>query len=189
MIQRFSFVDRTRASIAYGDDKPAFRMLLLIAHKQYMPTFYLAGKFHEASCVRALAHALPSGCTVTAPWYDFEQTNAAWRSNSESEVIGQKELDGVVNADYYVGIINDPDYAYKGTLTEMGIALGWHTAKGTDPRTRVFLITPTTYTNTQCVALRVPHTALATQVPIMVGTSIIDNIPRILAFINGLKFP
>ena len=151
-----------------------------------MTSFYLAGKFAEADSFRILAQSLPSGCTVSAPWYDFEQADAAVREYKQTVIVGQKELNGVVNADYYVGIINDPTYPYKGTLTEMGIALGWHTAHGIDTRSRVFLITPINYTNAECVALRVPHTALATQVPIMSGTSIIDNLPRILEFIEGL---
>lgn len=151
-----------------------------------MTSFYLAGKFSEANSFRTIAQALPDGCTVTAPWYDFEQADAAVREYSETLIVGQKELNGVISADYYVGIINDPTYPYKGTLTEMGIALGWHSAHKVDTKSRVFLITPTTYTNTECVALRVPHTALATQVPIMSSTNIVDNLPVILEFIRHL---
>jgi hypothetical protein len=136
---------------------------------------YLAGKFNEANNIRLVANMLPSSVTISAPWYDFEQADAAVRGAEETFIVGKKELDGVVTADYYVGIINDSEYPYKGTLTEMGIALGWYHAHGLDLGNRVIIITPKHFNNNNCMALRVPHTALATHAPIMEGNSIPNN--------------
>lgn len=148
---------------------------------------YLAGKFQEKDSIRAIATALPATHAITAPWYDFEQADAYVRSSEQSLQVGEKEMMGVVEAKYYVAIINDKQYPYKGTLTEMGIALGWNQAHGFPIKDRVFLITPKEYAHTNlCVALHVPHTFLATRVPIMNGESIQDNIAVIVNFISSL---
>ena len=149
---------------------------------QNSPKIYLAGKLAEAPALRALGQALERhGFEITAPWYDFDQGDLNKRSSALTKLIGMAEYDGVLCSDYYVGILNDNTYAYKGTLTEMGIALGnFAHDQDRSVNQHIFLITPKDFTSENCVALTVPHTTLVTHVPIMNGPDIVENVPLIV---------
>lgn len=90
-----------------------------------MPSFYLACKITEREKIRQVAAALEKeGHTITAKWWDFEQKSPEERSLEESVQVGLAEINGIRNSDMLICFITDPAYPYKGTLCEVGVALG-----------------------------------------------------------------
>jgi hypothetical protein len=67
-------------------------------------------------------------------------------------------MEGAATADVFVAVLTDPEYAYKGTLTEMGIALGAQYVRRSG---KIVLFIPKGAAPDNFVALCVPHTALA----------------------------
>lgn len=101
--------------------------VILLAHQYYAkinsnyPKFYLAGKFtHKDTCNEKIQLLEDLGFINTWNWTQVEKHNV------DHETMGYyavKDIDGVVNADFLVVIIDDKDYAYRGTFTEIGAAL------------------------------------------------------------------
>ena len=142
---------------------------------------YLAGKFSIKKEIGQLGDELEKyGIGITTKWWDIEQKDAVNRSNEESISVGTKELSGIVNADAVVAIIDDKDYGYRGTLTELGIALGNFIEKGKCLKKSIFLVTGKDFTNKNCGVLCVPHVYLASIVNIIDTTDLSTRAPQIV---------
>ena len=116
---------------------------------------YVAGKFTEQDQVRGVADALESkGHTITKKWWELEQSDASTRSAMEARRVGLAEMEGSAACEVMVVFLTDPSYPYKGTLCEMGIALG---SRFHDPKKKVIIVTPEGASNRDYVSLRVPH--------------------------------
>lgn len=89
--------------------------------KVYIATKYASGKTHAANLAEYLE---VHGHTITYKWWETKQTAPAERKTEESSAIGHAETCGVLEADIVLAVLNDPDYAYKGTLYELGMAVG-----------------------------------------------------------------
>lgn len=78
---------------------------------------YLCGKWADACSLREKMNELKwYGHTITHDW-TFNNSNFPKQSS-------KLDIDGVRNADIVIAIMDDPEYAYRGTFTEIGCALG-----------------------------------------------------------------
>lgn len=116
---------------------------------------YVAGKFTEQDQVRCVAATLEEkGHTISKKWWEIEQSNASTRSSTEARRVGLAETEGSATCDAMVVFLTDPAYPYKGTLCELGIALG---SRYHDPTKKIIIVTPEGASNRDYVSLRVPH--------------------------------
>jgi nucleoside 2-deoxyribosyltransferase len=83
---------------------------------------YVAGKWADRDKINEIIENLEAnGHTITHNWTKFEGSNSRPEMKSQFAVM---DIDGVRNADAYVGIMTDAVYPYRGSMTEMGAALG-----------------------------------------------------------------
>ena len=83
-----------------------------------MASFYIASKFEERETARRLMDGLEAlGHKITFDW-----TTEHYQTKEETKEDAQECLDGVFNADAFVGLFVE-DYIYEGSLVEMGEAL------------------------------------------------------------------
>jgi hypothetical protein len=83
---------------------------------------YVAGAFCDKAAVRRVQDALrAAGHTITLDWTwheDGTKDAAALAADAAADV------DGVARADAALFLFTQPTYAYRGTFTELGVALG-----------------------------------------------------------------
>lgn len=82
---------------------------------------YLAGKWADKPLILEFMNQIKGlGFEITHDWTKNEKT-----TNDPSELanFAKLDIDGVVNADIYIGVFTDPKYAYRGTFTELGAAI------------------------------------------------------------------
>ena len=116
---------------------------------------YVAGKFTEQDQVRDVADALEGkGHTISKKWWELEQSDASVRSAAESRRVGLAEKEGSATCNAMVVFLSDPVYPYKGTLCELGIALG---SRHHNTSNKIIIVTPEGASNRDYVSLRVPH--------------------------------
>ena len=99
---------------------------------------YLAGKFSDGDRMEKLADRLQvelSAC-VTFRWWNYPQTPTDERGILESITVGNKEACGILDADLVIAIMDDPEYLYRETSTEIGICIG--------SKIPIFVVCPTT---------------------------------------------
>jgi len=145
----------------------------------------LAGRFSMKDKIARLADELEKNdIQITTKWWLIEQTEAINRSCEESQSVGEKELNGVILADAIVAIIDDKDYAYRGTLAELGIAIGNYYANGKSIKKSVFLITGKDFSNKNCGILCVPHIYLGTICNVIENSDIMSTVPTILTLLK-----
>lgn len=83
---------------------------------------YLAGKWSDKINMRKMMMELEEiGHTITHNWTNNETPT---RSPQELAYFAKLDIDGVINADYVIAYMDDPKYAYRGTFTEIGCAIG-----------------------------------------------------------------
>lgn len=84
--------------------------------------FYLAGKWSEKEKITSLIKSLTDlGHTCT---HDWTKNEAEVRDDPALGEFARLDINGVKEADYYIAFINDHEYQYRGTFTELGAALG-----------------------------------------------------------------
>ncbi len=90
--------------------------------------FYVAGKFTDAARIRWYMDRIEElGHTITEDWTpNYKKTVAPdfAVSNSYMSNCALKDMIGVKTADVLLAIMDDPSYEYKGTWTEIGMAIG-----------------------------------------------------------------
>lgn len=87
-----------------------------------MMKIYVGGKYQDASIIRENIYDLIDvGYTVTHDWTSVEQHD---RGYSALGKYAQYDIEGVSESDIVILIMDDPEYAYRGTFTELGCALG-----------------------------------------------------------------
>lgn len=107
----------------------AILWLVLIAANLYYHSkksstrlFYLAGAYTQKDALNARIEALEDeGYQCTWNWTRAED------HATDHDTMGYwaaKDIDGVKTADFVVVVMDDPGYAYRGTFTEIGAALG-----------------------------------------------------------------
>lgn len=100
---------------------------------------YLAGKWSEKDVARSRMTELEGlGHTITHDWTSYESD-----PNNSFQDMADHDVNGVMGADAYVGTFDDPKYAYRGTFTEMGVALA---TKRTRPDFKIYAVCPAHFT-------------------------------------------
>lgn len=100
--------------------------------------FYLAGKCSEKETIRRIIAELEAmGHSVTHDWtqrvqvpgeidphrgreYVPDEEEPTWLLGRSAEL----DIEGIREADFAIFLMTDPEYAYRGTFTELGCALG-----------------------------------------------------------------
>lgn len=142
-----------------------------------MKYIYLAGKYSNKEIIGQLGTQLEKLLGEnfsTIKWWNIEQTKATERSDYESELVGELEYDGVIKSDYIFIIVDDKDYPYRGSLCELGIALGKFNYNKTLIKKHVYVLTKPEFTNENCGVLCVPHVYLSTIKPIIKSDNLLD---------------
>ena len=93
---------------------------------------YVAGKWTDKDRIHGYMEQLKSmGMQITHDWTVFESN-----SNNSKADMAEHDINGVINADWVVFIMDDPSYPYRGSFTELGAALALHK--------KVFILGPMT---------------------------------------------
>ena len=80
---------------------------------------YIAGKWSEKEKLqKKILDLIAQGHTITHDWTRFESD-----PNNSFQSMADHDVNGVINADIYIGIMDDDQYPYRGTFTELGVAL------------------------------------------------------------------
>ncbi len=83
---------------------------------------YLAGKFQDKPFIRSKMDELINlGHTITHDWTSFETGEQASEHLKQS---AGHDITGVSACDILIILMTDPKYAYRGSFTELGCALG-----------------------------------------------------------------
>ena len=78
---------------------------------------YVAGKFTDKENIQAKMKNIEKlGCVITFDWTRFEDEDLTRAA--------EKAIIGVKTCDIVIVIMDDKDYSYRGTFTEVGIAIG-----------------------------------------------------------------
>lgn len=87
----------------------------------YKIKLFVSGKWSDKEKVHQQIRELESmGCLITHDWTQVEQ------SNRDSKALGEYaayDINGVTQSNIHVVLMEDPEYAYRGTFTEIGAAL------------------------------------------------------------------
>lgn len=111
-----------------------------------MSRVYITGKWSDKDTIREYMNQLEKlGHTITHDWTTSYESNA---ENKKSD-IAFNGVQGVAFAEVVIVVLTDPKYSYRGSFTELGVALGLlkdvyvicHD-KNSDCRTNVFFHHP-----------------------------------------------
>lgn len=84
--------------------------------------FYLAGSYQGRQDLKPLIGDLMArGYECTWNWPEAEVHG---QDHTTMGHFAAKDIQGVLDADVVVAVVDDPSYAYRGTFTEIGCALG-----------------------------------------------------------------
>ncbi len=84
-------------------------------------TVYVAGKWTDKESIRSrMGDVRELGHTITHDWTKVEHTDAP----DEMLLYAFLDVKGVLAADIFIALLEDPKYDYRGTFTELGVALG-----------------------------------------------------------------
>lgn len=82
---------------------------------------YVAGKWSDKSFIREIMNKIEEmGGEIT---HDWTKNESATRCHEDLGRFAELDIGGVVKADYVIFVMTDPNYAYRGSFTEMGAAL------------------------------------------------------------------
>lgn len=83
---------------------------------------YIAGKWGDKADISIKKTQLENiNFKITHDWTLNESDT---RHPYELSKFAELDINGVLNADYLIVVMTDPKYAYRGTFTEIGCALG-----------------------------------------------------------------
>ena len=88
-----------------------------------MSSVYVAGKYADWLAIREhQAQIRAAGFSIS---YDWTQNAMAAHCGGVKDQAGdaKADLDGVLNADWTVVIMDDPEYEYRGTFCELGASI------------------------------------------------------------------
>ena len=81
---------------------------------------YIAGKWSDKDTIKKYMNQLQKvGHTITHDWTSYESNV----ENKKSDM-AFKDVQGVAFADVLIVVMTDPKYQYRGSFTELGVALG-----------------------------------------------------------------
>ncbi len=88
---------------------------------------YVAGKWSDKEAIRAFMTRLrEAGHVITEDWTQHAGNEPG--KPKEPSLLrddAEKDLAGIYSADAIIAVMSDPQYAYRGTFFELGLALGF----------------------------------------------------------------
>ena len=88
---------------------------------------YVSGKYDNKPTIKKIIIQLQSlGHTITHDW-TMTDVKTELQNNKDHDVYPKYAINdviGVTQARLLIAIMDDPEYAYRGTFTEIGVALG-----------------------------------------------------------------
>lgn len=79
---------------------------------------YVAGAWKDRASIATVINSIRAlGCTITHDWTDTNEGENPTRA-------AMADVDGVRRAELVLLLMTDPTYAYRGSFTELGVALG-----------------------------------------------------------------
>ncbi len=85
---------------------------------------YVAGKFTEAKRIREVqAAVVAAGHSISFDWTKNKYEEGR-PMHLQAMHFAELDVKGVADADCVVAVLEDPVYEYRGTFTEIGIAIG-----------------------------------------------------------------
>ena len=85
-------------------------------------SIYLAGKWSDKEDIsKKMTQLIDMGYEITHDWTKNESIS---REPSELSKFAELDINGVLSADYMIVVMTDTKYAYRGTFTEIGCAIG-----------------------------------------------------------------
>ena len=113
-------------------------------------------------------------------WWLLEQKDCKEHTFEESRCVGDAEVNSIINADAFICFLTDLEYPYKGTLCELGIALG--------SKVPVMVIVPENASNKTHKVLLVPHVYCANTWSYLPTDDWASIIPNIMEFLGHKVF-
>ena len=111
-----------------------------------MSKVYIAGKWSEKEKLQEKMKDLKDlGFEITHDWTTFEAD-----PNNSLQSMANHDVDGVINADMYIGIFDDEKYPYRGTFTELGVALA---TKKRRPEYKIYAVCPSYFEDKKAYCL------------------------------------
>lgn len=80
------------------------------------PKIYLAGKFHDEQMPSRMADLIKLGFSITHDWTVNKDVPMV-----EAAVL---DINGVKECNTLIAVMDDENYSYRGTFTEIGCAIG-----------------------------------------------------------------
>lgn len=77
---------------------------------------YLAGKFHDEEMPSRMKELTNKGFRITHNWTTNKDVPL-----TEAAIL---DINGVIDSDIVIAVMDDESYAYRGTFTEIGCAIG-----------------------------------------------------------------
>ena len=86
---------------------------------------YLAGKYDDITNYNHFKQIIDeSGHIITYDWtIRAEQFKNKKKTSKDLQIDAELDINGVMEADITIAIMNDPTYVYRGTLTEIGASI------------------------------------------------------------------
>jgi nucleoside 2-deoxyribosyltransferase len=101
---------------------------------------YVAGNWNKRKEIRALMDRLEEmGHTITHDWTSYERTYTS--DHARNEDCALRDVEGVVGADLLIALLTEPDYAYRGTSSELGAALACRALRS-DRQPAIWIVAP-----------------------------------------------
>jgi len=125
---------------------------------------YVAGGYKHRMAIRAFVDTIESTGLYKQPrrWFDVEETDETHAQSATAD------MDAVRSAELVVAVIDDPDYAYRGTWTEVGAAVALNK--------RVVIIGPRTTASARNVFWHHPAITHVESTAVFVHTAMIDAV-------------
>lgn len=102
---------------------------------------YVAGCWKEREAISKVMRTLEGlGHTITHDWTKHEPTYTDFYEQNRSCALD--DIRGVCQADIVIVLLTLPDYAYRGTSSEIGAALAAREIRGTDRAPSLWIVAP-----------------------------------------------
>lgn len=101
---------------------------------------YVAGNWNKRKEIREMMDRLEDmGHSITHDWTSYEQTYSDEHARNKDCAL--RDVGGVVEADLVIALLTEPDYAYRGTSSELGAALACRALRG-EQKPAIWIVAP-----------------------------------------------
>lgn len=112
----------------------------------YKYKIYVAGSWKDRVQIRAewMDKLEDMGHTITHDWTKSEEERGGCRDIEYHELCSAQDVQGVIDCDILLIVMDstNSEYQYRGTFTELGVALGANKGRGQSGQTHIILYNP-----------------------------------------------